>query len=640
MPCQIRILAITFQFLILAFVARAQMSVIGPATPANDWDTDFDMIQNTENPDLWSLTLLISSNEIKFRQGHNWVTNWGGTFPSGIAVFDGLNIYVSTPGYYHITFNVSSFEFSFSLGKVGINTPDPQVALDLDGALRTQAHYFDASGGFISIPATYSFIILDGTPVFAFYVTMPGAVDGVYLIVDNSTTQTAILPGTATVPPGTTRHFIYSQGDWKQTSSSFLSSGNGWNLEGNLGTNEGIHAIGTLDDQDLAIKTNGTERARVTSSGRMGIGVADPLGKLQVNGNATFSNPSIVIADSSTTNVGGGVLQFRSTAWDNQFNLKGSIGNLNDGGNSYLDFFFKSNTLMSLDGLGRLGIGVLEPSYPLDIAVAGSSLLRVKNSNTLTNNVHTNIDFYTGDYVTGRISTIGQATNQARIGFSTGASFPGGAFILQERLTISNTGRIGINYINPLEQLEINGNATIFDDGFLEFGRGISGKETNAGKMGYGLFGDPGSLHIVGAGTLVENRKIRLWAEGGTTLQGGAYVIGNISIGTPDVPVGYQLAVKGKIIAEEVRCQLFADWPDYVFHQDYKLMSIDDLQKEIDRLGHLPGIPSAKEIDDAGVDLGDMQVRMMEKIEQLTLYIIELNEKIEVLEKQQTAINR
>jgi hypothetical protein len=72
--------------------------------------------------------------------------------------------------------------------------------------------------------------------------------------------------------------------------------------------------------------------------------------------------------------------------------------------------------------------------------------------------------------------------------------------------------------------------------------------------------------------------------------------------------------------------QAFASWPDYVFGDQYELMPIDELQKSIRLYKHLPNIPSASEVEKDGILVGDMQNRMMEKIEELTLYIIDLHE--------------
>lgn len=107
---------------------------------------------------------------------------------------------------------------------------------------------------------------------------------------------------------------------------------------------------------------------------------------------------------------------------------------------------------------------------------------------------------------------------------------------------------------------------------------------------------------------------------------------GRISIGTSVPASGYLLNVKGKMIGEEVRVQLQANWPDYVFQKDYSLRTIPELAQFIQEKKHLPGIPSAAEMN-GGQDLGEIQRRLLEKIEELTLYIIQLEKRLADLEK-------
>ncbi len=115
---------------------------------------------------------------------------------------------------------------------------------------------------------------------------------------------------------------------------------------------------------------------------------------------------------------------------------------------------------------------------------------------------------------------------------------------------------------------------------------------------------------------------------------GKAFVQNDLRIGTNYLPSGYGLGVDGKIICEELKVQLFAQWPDYVFKEDYELTPLNKLEEEIKSLGHLPGIPSAEEVESSGIEVGEMQRLTLEKIEELTLYIIELQKSNENLQKQ------
>ena len=110
---------------------------------------------------------------------------------------------------------------------------------------------------------------------------------------------------------------------------------------------------------------------------------------------------------------------------------------------------------------------------------------------------------------------------------------------------------------------------------------------------------------------------------------------GNIGLGTYTTTVNgisYRLAVNGSILAKEVRVR--TDWADYVFAKDYKLMSLNELEKYITTHQHLPEVPSATEVETQGIDVGKSNALLMKKVEELTLYIIRLNKKIESLEAQ------
>lgn len=114
---------------------------------------------------------------------------------------------------------------------------------------------------------------------------------------------------------------------------------------------------------------------------------------------------------------------------------------------------------------------------------------------------------------------------------------------------------------------------------------------------------------------------------------------GSLSIGTNLNPSGYKLAVGGKIIAEELKVQLqSAPWPDYVFRNDYKLPTLEEVEKQIQEKGHLINMPSATEVKENGFEVGEMTRIQQEKIEELTLYIIKLNEQLKTQEKRMQAL--
>lgn len=111
------------------------------------------------------------------------------------------------------------------------------------------------------------------------------------------------------------------------------------------------------------------------------------------------------------------------------------------------------------------------------------------------------------------------------------------------------------------------------------------------------------------------------------------YMRGNLSIGNVSKhAAGYRLSVDGKIMSEEVRVELDSNWPDYVFESTYQLLPLDELESEIKELGHLPGLPAAVVVEEEGFELGEMNRLLVEKVEELTLYIIDLNHKLKELQ--------
>ncbi|KQR70906.1 hypothetical protein ASF92_05725 [Pedobacter sp. Leaf176] len=161
----------------------------------------------------------------------------------------------------------------------------------------------------------------------------------------------------------------------------------------------------------------------------------------------------------------------------------------------------------------------------------------------------------------------------------------------QSRLTVLANGNVGIGTTNPLDPLDVK---NIFR---------ISGFNRNWRIMshiadGNLYFRDETGINMV------------------MTLAAG----GNVGIGTT-APTE-RLSVKGKIRAQEVKVET-ANWPDYVFDQDYKILGLDELDAYIKLYKHLPDMPSAKEVESNGIALGEMNKQLLKKVEELTLHLID-----------------
>lgn len=104
----------------------------------------------------------------------------------------------------------------------------------------------------------------------------------------------------------------------------------------------------------------------------------------------------------------------------------------------------------------------------------------------------------------------------------------------------------------------------------------------------------------------------------------------------------YKLFVKDGIRTEKVKVDVGSTtgWADYVFKKDYKLRTLEEVEKHIIEKGHLPNIPSANEVVKNGVNLGEMDAKLLEKIEELTLYSIEQNKQIKKLQQENETLQQ
>lgn len=250
----------------------------------------------------------------------------------------------------------------------------------------------------------------------------------------------------------------------------------------------------------------------------------------------------------------------------------------------------------------------------------------------------------------------GPAIDAFALGTGFAGLFRGGDVSIEERLGIGTSGpvsnrlRVEGSDLNAL----ISGQSNFVGNFDVRAVEGISvpapgwgyGGEFTGGYVGvYGFAngtsyaGDAIGVYGISTGSTGLRIGVYGTAIGGATNWAGYFNAGNVfmandlRLGDIDGAVGYKLSVQGKIICEELKVQSSATWPDYVFSHDYNLMPIRDLEQHIIKHHHLPGIPSAEQVAEEGILIGDMQTRMMEKIEELTLYIIAQDKRIAELEK-------
>lgn len=244
---------------------------------------------------------------------------------------------------------------------------------------------------------------------------------------------------------------------------------------------------------------------------------------------------------------------------------------------------------MRIKGNGNVGIGVTNPGSKLEIVQASSS-----------NAVSVN---QTGSGFSVLAQNNNATATVLALNAGTGPSL----------ITI---GKVGINNTDPSFNLDVDGRMRLRNESAsITAGFWLDGT-TDATRSFVGTFNN-NTMGLYGAGS------------------GWSFLMdvndGAIMIGTAQKAAGYKVNVGGKIIAEELRVSLRANWPDYVFEKNYTLPSFEALEKYIQTNKHLPNIPAAAEVEKNGIAVGEMQIKLMEKIEELTLYMLQLKKENDAL---------
>lgn len=200
----------------------------------------------------------------------------------------------------------------------------------------------------------------------------------------------------------------------------------------------------------------------------------------------------------------------------------------------------------------------------------------------------------------------------------------GGNVILGSQTT-SNVG-IGTNY-PPNRRLEIYKGRMLFT-GAQDAANGV--------HPGIEFTNDAGSA-LRGFTGMYDDNYIGFYGYNGAGFGMVMNVTnGCVGIGTVNPDPLYKLSVNGFIRAKEIRVN--TGWADYVFEKNYTLKPLKEVEQFIISNKHLPGVPDAATLQKEGVDISTMQTKMMEKIEELTLYMIEADKKIALLQQQLSAI--
>lgn len=287
---------------------------------------------------------------------------------------------------------------------------------------------------------------------------------------------------------------------------------------------------------------------------------------------------------------------------------------------------------------GQIGIGTNAPSSRLDVSLSTNFMYDDESGIRLTYPVPLLIGGSGAPPVVNSSMFEIRQKNLVGSGFTT-------------RFVVNRAGNVGIGI--PLTDPLLNDERLVVTDGNIN--------KVDLHVKGFSLIdGQNGSLLLGGASTNqfgewgIEYNEgaggLNFWKPSGSNNFGNYFMFisdgGKVGIGLDPAELNttteYRLYVAKGILTERVKVALrsTSDWADYVFKPGYKLLSLTDVESYIQKNGHLPGVPSAEEVKEQGIDMAQMDAKLLEKIEELTLYMIELKKENEALRTKLDALTK
>ncbi|MHA4808146.1 Ig-like domain-containing protein [Flavitalea flava] len=362
-----------------------------------------------------------------------------------------------------------------------------------------------------------------------------------------------------------------------------------WSVLGNIGTKPDSNFLGTTDSLRLSLRTKSLERLSILPDGKIGIGVKTPTAQLHTTGSVRFGqfkNDSLF--NSVLTTDTNGNIKLKSFRFSGGVIEKGDSVTL--GGTvliqpfqlTYKNALDPKNSINITSAVNSLSLYKLSPvrTFPNPFLTVGLTLY---TSNPTAPPLGSSLRYVTDSTLIAMFSTPLGGSIQFSLGYFVGGTLSIGS------------NHLMIYYFNKIQFPSLPNYETA--DSLLT--TDTQGKLMLKSLSSFGTSG-----HWQGVINSIFNTQDT-----------------SVGIGTSNT-AGYRLAVNGTALFTSITVKAQNAWPDYVFHRDYHLPELKDLERYLKKNRHLPGISSKDEIQKNGIELGDNLTALLKKTEELTLYLI------------------